>query len=1116
MTNIVLPTFPALASGAIFIKGVANNGSGASGAQYITFAHSFQAGQLANGTGLSADFGSGGVPCQVDVKTRYADGSAAHAIVSVQAPAVAGGATSWGQFSPAAPPAGTDLSFPGALGSNTLSLELVASQLPDWTASDAEALGALIVPAADNEGGYTFQCTTGGVTGTTAPTWPQTVGASVTDGGTIWTNVGANFSGTLTQDLVALINGTTPNLWLNGPLAIEGRASAILYETLRVQIDMRAYADGTINADVMVANDIATTITSGQAAFGGTLAYTASLVLNGNVAYASPALQHYLYENWTWQAGTVPRIVNSSQDLTLQVIHDPNDFIAAQATQAYNTTLGVVEQASAGLGPYQGAQGFVAAAGFGEPLTNPSFNDSNLVAYSMAGVGGRPDIGLNDSWCCWWYVTQNSLFLATNFECAKVGGGIPWHFWSEETGDYITTDDSPYLWSEVGPGTYAEPYTPQYGGLTLLALTTTDPNWDIQAAHFPELVYLSYLTTGRRYFLDELNAVTAWVETSAPQSGPYRNYTQGLIMREGQVRAASWGMRNILYATYANPDGSVVKLYFRRMLDNNLYWFLTQMGTYQAIQGPECFGWYPNWSYGSALANWEESYLFSSLSMAAIMGHPIALQVCQWMANYFIGLFTNGSNDPPSGFPPAEAVVYVMEVFQDFGTGTGDGTSYAWGSQWLPAQTWEAIESLIQQSGISNISDGEVVWFAGTGGGSGAYGDYGQLLWITLANYITLGQLGASAALTTLQTMTAANGTNAPYIDDASWAGDNGQFLTMVVARALSPSRILPAAAAPSAAPINANPVVGGLRAAAEAMSGGTPANAMSGAVGIGALKAAGILAQGAQTVMQIDGSILFGSADANSISGSLTTNNAGDVLIAFVQTGHSQEDGIPSVSDAAGHTWSQRAVAASTGDPLYEFWAIAPSALSGDTITVATTGGSTYLYAIAFGVSGADTANPFDASSALPVTSAANSAIQVSTSNANDLIFGGYRGVNAAVGPGWGTVQAGDNMLVEYLLVSAAQTDLAIPYGGGTSYVNGAIADAIVAAVKPVALAGAPVIGPLAAAAALALPTYATLAASTSEAISQLESALGALGQWQAAMAAQAASIEAVLTGLA
>ncbi len=1116
MTNIILPDFPALASGATFIKGIANNGSSASGAQYVTFAHSFEIGQLADGTGLSANFGSGAAPCQVDVKTRYTDGSAAHAVVTVKAPAVAAGATAWGQFSPASPPGGTDLSFPSALGSNTLTLELTASSLPNWTASAAQTPGALIAPASANAGGYSFQCTTGGTTGTAEPTWPQTVGAAVLDGGTTWTNVGASFDDPLTQDLVALISGTTPNLWLSGPLAVEGRANAVLFETLRVQIDVRAYADGTMNADVMLANDIATTITSGQAAFAGTLAYTANLTLNGNAAYASMPLQHYLYENWTWQVGTVPRIVNSSQDLTLQIIHNPNDFIAAQATQAYNSTLGVVEQASAGIGPYQGAQGFVAAAGFGQPLTNPSFNGGNLVAYSMAGVGGRPDIGLNDSWCCWWYVTQNHDFLGTNFECAKVGGGIPWHFWNEETGEYLTTDDSPYLWSEVGPGTYATPYTPQYGGLTLLARTTTDPDWDIQTAHFPELVYLSYITTGRRYFLDELNAVTAWVETATPQSGPYRNYGQGLIMRQGQVRAASWGMRDILYATYANPDGSAMKLYFRKMLDNNLYWFLTQMGTYQAIQGPECFGWYPNWSYGSNLANWEESYLFSSLGMTAIMGHPIALQICQWMANYFVGLFTHGSNDPPTGFPPAEAVVYVMAVFQFYGGATGDGSIFTWGSQYLPAQTWEAIESLIQQSGISNISDGDVVWFPGVGGGSGAYGDYGQLLWITLANYITLGQPGASAALTMLQTMTAANGTNAPYIDDASWAGDNGQFLTMVMSRTLNGSQVLPAAAAPSAAPINANPMVGTLGAAAAITTGGTPFDQMSGAPMVGALKTKGALSvTDGNANFLVDGTVAFGGVSASAISGSLTTGNAEDVIVLFIETNGGP---VTTVSDTAGLTWTRRrSVVYGSVQQLDEWYAVAPTALSGDIITVSQTY-SAYLAACAVAVSGANTSDPFDANSSVPAAAAGASA-SISTSNAADFVIGAYRvGATASptAGAGWTQDCGKYYLLVEHQFTSAAQSGLVLTIGTGSGNEQVGIADAIVAAIRPVALSGAPVIGALTAAAALALPTYAVLAADMSAAISGLESVLGALGQWQAAMTAQATSIQVTLAGLA
>lgn len=56
-----------------------------------------------------------------------------------------------------------------------------------WTASTSYALGALIEPTSSN--GYVYKCTTAGTSSsTTQPTWPTSVGSTVTDNSSIvWT-----------------------------------------------------------------------------------------------------------------------------------------------------------------------------------------------------------------------------------------------------------------------------------------------------------------------------------------------------------------------------------------------------------------------------------------------------------------------------------------------------------------------------------------------------------------------------------------------------------------------------------------------------------------------------------------------------------------------------------------------------------------------------------------------------------------------------------------------------------------------------------------------------------------------------------------------------------------
>jgi len=54
-----------------------------------------------------------------------------------------------------------------------------------WQASTTYAAGDFVVPTTLN--GFTYECTTGGTSGTTEPIWPTTIGQTVTDGSVVWT-----------------------------------------------------------------------------------------------------------------------------------------------------------------------------------------------------------------------------------------------------------------------------------------------------------------------------------------------------------------------------------------------------------------------------------------------------------------------------------------------------------------------------------------------------------------------------------------------------------------------------------------------------------------------------------------------------------------------------------------------------------------------------------------------------------------------------------------------------------------------------------------------------------------------------------------------------------------
>lgn len=75
-----------------------------------------------------------------------------------------------------------------ALASKTLTVTIANSWSTSWAASTARTVGDLVRPTTGNT--YVYVATTAGTNSGAEPTWPTVVGATVTDGGVIWANIG--------------------------------------------------------------------------------------------------------------------------------------------------------------------------------------------------------------------------------------------------------------------------------------------------------------------------------------------------------------------------------------------------------------------------------------------------------------------------------------------------------------------------------------------------------------------------------------------------------------------------------------------------------------------------------------------------------------------------------------------------------------------------------------------------------------------------------------------------------------------------------------------------------------------------------------------------------------
>ncbi|MDE1860902.1 MAG: hypothetical protein KGH72_04275 [Candidatus Micrarchaeota archaeon] len=172
---------------------------------------------------------------------------------------------------------------------------------------------------------------------------------------------------------------------------------------------------------------------------------------------------------------------------------------------------------------------------------------------------------------------------------------------------------------------------------------------------------------------------------------------------------------------------------------------------------------------------------------------------------------------------------------------------------------------------------------------------------------------------------------------------------------------------------------------------------------------------------LAIDGSSTSQFSSARSGTVTLSTSNTNDMIIidaGFESTSTQGAQIVNSISDTAGLNWTMRNEirlhpdSHNAYDDMEEWYAVSPSKLSSDVITVHLSGTIDDAVLNAFGISGANVTSPFDKNITLPgSTTGANGGVATAyfaTSNPNDIIFG-MAGNDGGAGSG-GTYWVGTN----------------------------------------------------------------------------------------------------------
>lgn len=189
----------------------------------------------------------------------------------------------------------------------------------------------------------------------------------------------------------------------------------------------------------------------------------------------------------------------------------------------------------------------------------------------------------------------------------------------------------------------------------------------------------------------------------------------------------------------------------------------------------------------------------------------------------------------------------------------------------------------------------------------------------------------------------------------------------------------------------------------------------------------------GKRMSLALDGNSGLQGGTSSVVMSLTTANGSGIIVVSGIANA-----GISSVT-AAGLTFTQRAD--NPSPHTFEWTALYTTNFSGNiTINLASAAGAS---AVAFGISGAKIAAPFDTNVSLPALSASASP-SATTSNANDFIIALVEpnGASSVPGAGWTLIATGGFFTAQYKIVATTQSGLVAT---STPSPVGGIIDAIV-----------------------------------------------------------------------
>lgn len=257
-------------------------------------------------------------------------------------------------------------------------------------------------------------------------------------------------------------------------------------------------------------------------------------------------------------------------------------------------------------------------------------------------TGANSMIGLFPACAVAYIMSMDPRARDCTLATARCAGSYSMHYRDQNTGMPVSLVNYPYMTIE---GNYGDTWNPYKSPTTWEAFPVPDFGPDgtlnqspytFDMAHQPELSLIAYLTSGRKYYLEEMKFCAMW---NTFKSNPnQRNGSQGLIVND-QLRGQAWGLRTIAHAAIFSPDNDPQKAELNGFLNYSLDWYNETYPNNPNVD-PGVHVMTHGYSFHDGeqrrVAPWMDDFFVSSLGHLLDLGVDKAMPIFQWKAQFTV------------------------------------------------------------------------------------------------------------------------------------------------------------------------------------------------------------------------------------------------------------------------------------------------------------------------------------------------------------------------------------------------------------------------------------------------------------------------------------------------